>query len=157
MNNLEKAFHWIADILDAKGIPFQIAGGLAARIYGSQRPLNDIDIYIPMDQFSSLRESVESYIVWGPERYNDDIWDIVFTKIVYANQKIELADALTTRIYDRKRKIWIDHKIDFREATFVTLFGRKVSVMPEEQIIEYKSILDRDCDREDISDIRRTG
>jgi hypothetical protein len=157
MGNLEKAFHRIVGILEAKDISFQIAGGLAARIYGSTRPLEDIDIYIPMELFPFFREDVGDHLTWGSEHYKDDVWDIVFMKIVYASQKIELADAATTQLFDRRRKRWMHQDIDFRKSTRMTCFGRDVPVIPRGKLIEYKRILDRDFDRKDISEIRRAG
>ncbi|HLC94380.1 MAG TPA: hypothetical protein VJH96_02335 [Patescibacteria group bacterium] len=40
----KKAFRWIVGILQTYKIPFQITGGFAARFYGANRPLYDIDI-----------------------------------------------------------------------------------------------------------------
>lgn len=45
------ALKWIIKILNSKNIPYQISGGFAAKMYGSIRPLNDIDIDIPEDNF----------------------------------------------------------------------------------------------------------
>ncbi|MFZ2522802.1 MAG: hypothetical protein WAW92_00245 [Minisyncoccia bacterium] len=46
MRNTEGALRWIVNILESKSIQFQVTGGFAAKLYGSQRELADIDIDI---------------------------------------------------------------------------------------------------------------
>lgn len=48
--NIKEALAWITNILKKYSIPFQITGGLAAILYGSKRPLEDIDIDIPEEK-----------------------------------------------------------------------------------------------------------
>lgn len=43
-----QALRWIVAILEENRIPFQVTGGLTARVYGSHRPLNDIDLDVPV-------------------------------------------------------------------------------------------------------------
>ncbi|NTW15414.1 MAG: hypothetical protein HGA38_03515 [Candidatus Moranbacteria bacterium] len=40
------AMKWIVGVLDGVGVPYRIGGGLATALYGSGRPVNDIDISI---------------------------------------------------------------------------------------------------------------
>ncbi|MFZ3016050.1 MAG: hypothetical protein WA101_03610, partial [Minisyncoccia bacterium] len=74
MKNTEKAFLWIVNILNNKNIPFQISGGFAAKIYGSPRELNDIDIDIPDENFPDIYDGVKQYAIYGPEHYKDAKW-----------------------------------------------------------------------------------
>ena len=43
-------------------IQFMISGGLAARAYGSKRPLYDIDIEVPDEFVYKLESYVKNYI-----------------------------------------------------------------------------------------------
>ena len=84
------ALIWITGILEEKNIPFQISGGLAAKIYGSPRPLNDIDIDIPRDGFAKILSAVEAYIVFGPADYENGKWDLYLMTLDYHGQEIDI-------------------------------------------------------------------
>lgn len=47
-NQIHAALDWLIPILTHSRAPFQITGGLAAHLYGATRPINDIDIDIPV-------------------------------------------------------------------------------------------------------------
>jgi len=42
--NTKKAFLWIYSLVEEKNIPFRASGGFAAKLYGADRALADIDI-----------------------------------------------------------------------------------------------------------------
>jgi len=66
MSNPEEALKWIVGIFNKHNVPFQIAGGFAARAHGSKRDLRDIDIFIPPDGFEKIFPDVKQYLVSGP-------------------------------------------------------------------------------------------
>ena len=72
----EAAFKWIVGLLQKYSIPFQISGGFAAKLYGSNRELADIDIGIPDSRFEDIYEEIKPYLIYGPEHYLDDEWDL---------------------------------------------------------------------------------
>jgi hypothetical protein len=154
MANPEQALRWIVDILNWHEVPFQVVGGLAARAYGATRPLHDIDMYIPMHRFPDIHPDVADYVIWGPEHQKDEHWDLVYVKIDYEGQRIEMGDADNTQIYDAKTQTWIKQQIDFARSEMIEVYSTVVPVMPKHQLIEYKTMLAREVDDLDLSQIR---
>ena len=66
MKNTEKAFHWITDILEKYNISYKISGGFAARLYGADRELADIDIEVADADILKISGDVTPYIIFGP-------------------------------------------------------------------------------------------
>lgn len=56
------ALKWISSLLIEKDIPFAVCGGLAAIGYGSTRPLNDIDIFVPGKYFQMVVSAGSEHI-----------------------------------------------------------------------------------------------
>jgi hypothetical protein len=150
MTNTAKALEWIVRILNEHGIPFQAAGGLAAQAYGSPRPLADIDLYISMTRFDEIRADVQAYITWGPARETGERWDLVYIKIEYEGQKIELSDSENTRIFDPQTGQWVAQIINYGPSEIHELYGIPIPVMPKAQLAAYKKILSREVDLFDL-------
>jgi hypothetical protein len=146
----EAAFNWIVDLLERHRIPFQISGGLAARIYGSDRPLADIDIGIPDSSFSVLLPEVEHYLIYGPKRYVDQEWDLNLMTLKYKNQKIDIAGRDAIQFFDKKSSSWVAGHKDLTVYEMREVYGRTVPVIPKNALIAYKKKLDRDVDLLDI-------
>ena len=90
MERIENALRWIVLLLQKDRVPFQIAGGLAAHLYGAKRPVNDIDIDVPDSAFDQLLPEVREYIVFGPDRYKDSTWDVHLMTLDYHGREIDL-------------------------------------------------------------------
>lgn len=147
------ALEWLVNQLDRHGTPYQIVGGMAARAYGATRDLVDIDLYIDFSKSLDFLTSVDEFIYWGPSTVVEGPWSITYLKMNYSGQKIEIGDIKKVALFDHKNGVWIDQKIDLKDADQASLLGIDVHVMPRSQLIEYKRILDRDVDRQDIAEM----
>jgi hypothetical protein len=145
-----KALEWIVRVLNDHAIPFQAAGGLAAQAYGSPRPLADIDLYIPMKHFDEIRVEVQPFITWGPERETGTRWNLIYVKMEYSGQKIELSDSDNTSIFDPQTGQWVQQIIDYGASEQFEMYGTAIPVMPKPQLVVYKKILLREVDLIDL-------
>ena len=147
------ALKWIIDQLNAHNIAYQIVGGFAARAYGAKRALVDIDLYIDFSTSDDFLKNIQKYIYWGPNDVVDGPWRINYLKLSYQGQKIEIADTKNAAIFDHKNNIWVDQNIELNASFKTKLLGLDVAVIPKVQLIEYKQILDREVDRQDIKEM----
>lgn len=147
------ALAWVVDLLQRHGISFQAVGGLAARAYGATRPLVDLDFYIPMERFPELLPEISPYVVWGPEHFRDESWDVTFVKLSYAGQPIEFGDRTRAYFFDRSAGAWMRQEIDFERSIWCEVLGVRVPVIPRAELIAYKRQLGRDVDRLDLDEI----
>lgn len=152
MKNTEKAFRWIIGILRKHEIPFQIIGGLAARVYGSSRELVDIDINIPEGKFGDIVPDVKEFIVYGPERFIGENWDLLFMTLKYENQGIDICSD-KAKIRNARTGSWKENHTNFSESEIHEIYGMSVPVIKKESLIEYKKSLSRPVDIEDIEAI----
>lgn len=154
--NHRSALEWIVHQLDTHETLYQIVGGMAARAYGAKRGLVDIDLYIDFSTSGDFLNSIEKHIYWGPNTVVDGPWKITYLKMDYHGQKIEIADIKDAAIFDHKTNVWIDQNIKLAASLKTILLGMEVSVMPKTQLIEYKQVLDRDVDRQDIEEMAKS-
>ncbi|MDO8584356.1 MAG: hypothetical protein Q7R83_04215 [bacterium] len=154
MKNNKEAFHWIISILRKNKVDFHVTGGLAAKVYGSPRPLADIDIELHDEDLKKILPSVKPYIVQGPAKYHDDQFDIYGMSLRYKNFGIDLFGSDTQKIFDKKQKRWTREKIDFYRANKKKIFGKIVPVIPLNELLRYKEKIARAVDLEDIKNLR---
>ena len=147
------ALEWIVGILEKYEVPFQISGGCAAKIYGSPRELNDIDIDIPENYFSKIISDVKPYIIYGPDQYKDNKWDLYLMTLNYAGQEIDIGSG-NAKISTKDRNKWINFSTDFSKAVKKTFLGLEVPVIPKEDLVNYKQLLDGEHQQVDIESIK---
>jgi len=153
MRETRKAFLWILAILRKYKIPFQVSGGLAARIYGSQRELADIDIDIPEKAFQKILRDVSKYLIFGPRRYKDRNWDLRLVILRYRSQEIDLCGAEESKIFNKKMKKWVSNRVDFSKNVRKKMFGAIVPVISKRELLSAKIKLARRVDLEDVKQI----
>ncbi len=147
-----RALAWIVEALCEYDVPHQVVGGLAAWAYGANRPLVDIDLYVPFDLATGLLREIRPFVTWGPERYVDEIWDLTFLKLDYDGQRIELGDSSTDpRFFSTRNGRWERQYVDYANSTSARMLGVEIEIMPRDELIRYKSSLGREVDLMDIS------
>ncbi|HLG62701.1 MAG TPA: hypothetical protein VKY19_12250 [Ktedonosporobacter sp.] len=149
-----QALNWIISLLNRHHVPYQIVGGLAAKAYGATRPLVDIDIYVPMEQAQAAIEEMKPYVVREPLPHKSDSWDLIYMALEYDNIWIELGDTTTNpSFYNRRDQRWEPQIIDFARSNTINLYGTEVHIMPKDELISYKAMLDRPVDHQDLLEI----
>jgi len=153
MRNASKAYDWIITTLETRQTPYLICGGLAAIAYGSKRTLNDIDIFIPKTNYCEIVAQGENYITFGPERYQDQYWNVDYTQFTVSGQKIEIGNSDGAEIFDSTKNKWVPINIDFESYSIVSAFGREARFMKKPELINYKRKLAREVDIVDVDQI----
>lgn len=149
----EDALLWIIDILESKNISYQIVGGLAARLHGVERPLADIDFDIPRENAQDLANYLSPFISKALKQRQEDLWDIEYFQIIYNGQKIEFGCEPGAKIFDRKNCNWVDLSTDFKNSKEILFGGKNLRVMPVNELIRYKLVLDREVDQIDVNEL----
>jgi len=149
-SKLETTLKWIVAILNRHNVPFQIAGGFGAHLYGGTRPVNDIDIDIPNEKFQDILLDIQKYINYGPARYKDEKWDLDLITVDYQGQLVDISGAFGAKIYDETNKIWTPYPCNFKTAQQINIYGIDVSVMDSKDLIAYKKLLNGAHQIEDI-------
>ncbi len=156
MKNTEVAFTWIIDVLSELAIPFQITGGLAAQLYGSKRPLADIDIDILESDMDKLCARVREHIVFGPAQYRDAEWDVKLMTLMYAGQDIDISAFDTTKIFDVTTSAWVKLGGNLLLSETFEVYGFHVPVITKANLLAYKKMLGREVDRLDVAHLEGT-
>ena len=150
MKSAEVAFRWIVGILKNHKIPFQIAGGLAARMYGSRRELYDIDLDVPEESIEKILPEIHPYIIHGPTQYKDDHWDLLLLTLSYEEQRIDISGANNAKKFDENSQTWISARAELGASQIMEIYGMQVPVIPKARLIAYKKILSRGVDIDDL-------
>ena len=155
MKNTEGALRWIVEILKKHNIPFQIGGGFAAHVYGSNREIADIDVAIPEEEFNTIFPEIKEYITFGPEHYVDGDWDLQLMTVLYQGQEIDFAGAYQKKFFNHTKQEWTEFPSDFSTSEYREIYGMKIPLMAKEKLIGYKKMLSREVDIEDLKTLDR--
>ena len=145
----KNALRWIIGILNKHRIQYQIAGGFAAKLYGSERKLNDIDIDVRDKDIPIILPEISKYLTLGPDRYIDGKWDCYLATLNYHGQEIDICGADTLRISNKARTEWIAWAVAFNTVD-MAIGGTLIKVLRPQELINYKKELDGEHQQIDI-------
>jgi len=138
--------------LSAHHVAFQITGGLAALIYGSSRPLYDIDIDVAQKDMPLVCELFRNAIVMPLERLQDENFDILMLTIELDGVSIDISQAEDAYCItpDGKRFRMETNPATARRCSFA---GLELPVQRKADLIAYKRLVARETDLFDIAAI----
>ncbi|MHA7926325.1 MAG: hypothetical protein ACX936_14055 [Marinobacter sp.] len=151
------AARWIVGLLRDRNIPFLICGGLAAKGYGSERDLNDIDLFVPGEHFPSVVQAGQEFVSKAAAHRQEEGWDLTYVQFKYKGIKVEVGSADRPKIFDAGSETWVPLNIDFSRYTPAHLLGLELPLMLKDDLIQYKSALSRPVDIQDIRAIRESA
>ncbi|MBU0667132.1 MAG: hypothetical protein ABIC91_03420 [Nanoarchaeota archaeon] len=151
----KEAFTWIINILRKHKISFQISGGFAANIYGSNRPLADIDIEVPDEEIFKIQNIVKKYIIYGPKKYKDKEFDLLLMTLKYKGQEIDICGINSQKLFNKQRKKWTQEKNDLSKATKKKIYNHIVPVISLKDLISYKKKISREVDLQDLKKLTK--
>jgi hypothetical protein len=141
-------------MLERLAVPYQIVGGAAAALYGVERPVHDIDLYVPARDLSRVAEACGERLGRPPGPHRDEHWDLTFLALEDSGLRVEIAGA-DAAYRDAHTGAWHAAAIDFDHATRLRVNQQTVRVMPIGQLVAYKRCLDRPVDRIDCAALDR--
>ena len=148
---------WIVKILNKNNIPYRIGGGFASYVYGSTRPVGDIDISLSGKYFPIIIPEVSEYITAGPKHYLNEKWDCNTLSLGYNEQEIDMTDVDTLKMSNKERTEWIQSKELYSQYNpmVVSVGGIDVSLFHPRGLIAYKKELGGEHQEVDIEAIQK--
>ncbi len=120
-----RAFRQVVDTLEADGVPYLIAGGLAAKMYGKRRTTHDIDLFVkPSDAPRTMKALSQAGFAT----------EITFPDWLYKAYKF---DVMVDIIFRSEGNVIVDDEI-LNRARPMEYRGRVVPVVPPEVLMFMK-------------------
>jgi hypothetical protein len=140
-NTLRAAAFQVLDVLERHTIPHQITGGWAAKFYGCEAPLEDLDFDISEAFLPLLTTHFQPHIVFHGPRYVDERWDLSLLTINLNGQEVDFCGVETARLYNQTKQQWLPYQTDFQNFEVFDFASRKVCVRPPSALLDYKQNL----------------
>jgi hypothetical protein len=126
-------------------------------VYGSNRPVNDIDISLSGRYFDVIVPEVTEFITAGPKHYSNEKWDCDVLSLNYHGQDIDMTDIDTLRMSNKAKTEWFNTRDRYRKYPnkVVEVEGVVVSLIDPRDLAAYKKELDGDHQLVDIEAVEK--
>lgn len=154
--NTINSLQWLLGIFEAHKVPYQISGGLAAHLYGANRPLNDIDVEISETRFAEILPDIQQFVVYGPDHFKDEKWDCQLIVLNYEGQKINIGGSDSLMVSNKEGTAWMPaQKLPYNTLDVNIHDMLTVKVMHPRELLELKKELNGEHQQVDIDAIQK--
>lgn len=150
-HNHLQALRFIISILTKHNIDYQLTGGVAGNIYGSQWPLHDIDIEVARKDMDRVAELFKDYITRPISRFVDDEFDLLMMTLQISEIDVDINQVEDAFVVRDGVKIKLDS--DLSRANRINWQGIEILVQPLDDIIHYKEIIRREADLAELKQL----
>lgn len=145
-----KALKFVVFTLEKHEIAYQVTGGLAGNIYGSEWPLHDIDIEVSQKDIEQVASLFKPHVIRPLARFVDEEFDLMLVTLRVNDVEIDINQAEDAFLVTKNgQRVKFD--TDLCKAIEKPFLDLTVWVQPLEDIIRYKELLGRN---EDVRDLR---
>ncbi len=138
----------LVDQLELHGVIYQITGGLAGNIHGSDWPLHDIDLDVGMVDMPLVAELFAPMVTFPLGRYVDDEFDLQLLRLDIGGVGVDISQAEEGyAVTPQGCRAMIT---DLDRRTKANFWGLELYVQPLEDVIAYKTTLGRSADLADL-------
>jgi hypothetical protein len=138
----------LSDFFHRENIDYHITGGLAGNIYGSKWKLSDIDIEVHFADLSRIEKYFSRNVKQQVSRYIDHEFDIWLFQLNFNGLVVDINAIEDFYIFNGNKRLKIETSFDNSKS--VEYYGLQLKVQSLKEIIEYKQILKRKADVEDL-------
>lgn len=133
-------------------IPYQVSGGIAAIAYGATRDVYDIDIEVYQKDIPKAAELFKKYVVDPFYHHVQDGFDLWLMTLKIHGVPVDVCQAEGSYVTGRAgTKVRLAS--DLNQATVIKFGDLRVSVAAKDELINYKRVLGRPTDIQDIAQI----
>lgn len=126
---------------------------MAAKIYGSKRPLADIDIDIENKYIDLIFNKTQKYVIFGPANYKDKEFNLLLMAIDYKGQKIDISGIYDRYLFNKSLNKWQKDSINLLDSVKKKVNNKVVPVIPLRSLLKYKKKIVREVDITDIGNL----
>lgn len=133
---------------EAAGIWYRATGGLAGNLHGSDWPLHDIDLDYQRGDWPLIETILGPYLLSPPESYEDEEFRLVMATAKIGSVEIDLCQLEDCFVAGPDAWHMQNPDPGLRERR--TWQGSTLWALPLDDLIQYKELLGRTADLEDL-------
>ena len=151
--NPAAALRTVADTLKTIGVPWQLTGGIAARYYGSARPLEDLDIDVPdacLAAVTTALVAAGAELAFHPSPSEATERRRCRSLLTLHGQTIDITGHTDLWFRHHESDVFIRNQGLLARAKQAVIDDIAVRVIPLDDLIAYKQVMRRPVDEMDL-------
>ncbi len=140
---------FLVTTLEQNEIKYQVTGGLAGNVYGSNWRLHDIDLEVLQKKFQRVVILFKDFTVFGPSRFVDEEFDLMLLRLLVQGVEVDI-NQVEDAFGFTPEGIRFSFDTNLDRARQIEFFGLSLFLQPLEDLIAYNKLLERTAALRDL-------